>query len=191
MPDKKMKKPSFATLDLRGKQSVRATFKLSARAIDSLSLVAVHLGIKQKSLFDHLIEDAAALGDLAATIRIRQFKKIDRVQKTYVLSRRTLEVLEMISKSHDTPRDALVEYSIKRLESVISTEKKRHEQRKELFDRVTAHWEAGMEILNDAKEILGEDDPFCRNVERAMTACSRTEQELSAFMEKSRLIEAY
>ncbi len=191
MTDKKMKKPSFATLDLRGKQSVRATFKLSARAIDSLSLVAVHLGIKQKSLFDHLIEDAAALGDLAATIRLRQFQKIDRVQKTYVLSRRTLEVLEMISKSHDTPRDALVEYSIKRLESVILAEKKRHEQRKALFDRVAAHWDAGMNILDEAKNILGEDDPFCRNVERAMAACSRTEKELSAFMEKSRLIEEY
>jgi hypothetical protein len=97
----------------------------------------------------------------------------------------------MISKSHDTPRDALVEYSIKRLESVISAEKKRHEQRKELFDRVTAHWDAGMEILHEAKEILGDDDPFCRNVERAMTVCLRTEKELSAFMEKSRLIEEY
>jgi hypothetical protein len=39
--------------NLRGRQSVRATFKLSARAIEALSIVAVHLGIKQKSLFDH------------------------------------------------------------------------------------------------------------------------------------------
>ncbi|ACN16341.1 hypothetical protein HRM2_32620 [Desulforapulum autotrophicum HRM2] len=191
MTDKKMENSTFATMDLRGKQSVRATFKLSARAIDSLSLVAVHLGIKQKSLFDHLIEDAAALGDLAAKIRLRQFQKIDRVQKTYVLSRRTLEVLEMISKSHDTPRDALVEYSIKRLESVISVEKKRHEQRKQLFEKVTAHWEEGSKILHEAREILGEDDPFCRNVERAVTACLRTKKDLSVFMEKSRLIEEY
>lgn len=186
-----MKKSTFATLDLRGKQSVRATFKLSTRAIDSLSLVAVHLGIKQKSLFDHLIDDADALGDLASTIRLRQFKKIDRVQKTYVLSRRTLEVLEMISKSHGTPRDALVEYSLKRLESVISTEKKQHEQRKQLFDRVTANWDAGLKILNEAKETLGEADPFCRNVERAMAACLKTKEELSAYMEKSRIIEDY
>ncbi len=187
----KMEKSTFATLDLRGKQSVRATFKLSTRAIDSLSLVAVHLGIKQKSLFDHLIEDAEALGDLAASIRLRQFQKIDRVQKTYVLSRRTLEVLDMISKSHGTPRDALVEYSLKRLESVITTEKKQHEQRKQLFDRVAANWDAGLKILNEAKKTLGDSDPFCLNVERAMTACLKTKEELSVYMEKSRNIEEY
>ena len=38
--------------DLRGRQSVRATFRLSAKAIDAMSIVSVHLGIKQKSLFD-------------------------------------------------------------------------------------------------------------------------------------------
>ena len=47
--------------DLRGRQSVRATFKLSAKAIEAISIVAVHLGIKQKSLFDHLIEDVHSL----------------------------------------------------------------------------------------------------------------------------------
>jgi citrate lyase gamma subunit len=40
--------PLPSSVDLRGRQSVRATFKLSAKAIDTLSLVAVHLGIKQK-----------------------------------------------------------------------------------------------------------------------------------------------
>ena len=191
MTKKKMEKPISATLDLRGRQSVRATFKLSSRAIESLSLVAVHLGIKQKSLFDHLIEDATALENIAGTIRIRQFKKIDRVQKTYVLSRRTLEALEMISKAHGTPRDALVEYSIKRLESVIIAEKKRHEKRKELFKEVVANWDEGLKILQTSRETLGEEDPFCRNLERALTACLRTKKELASFIEKSSIIEEY
>jgi hypothetical protein len=43
---------------LRGRQSVRATFKLSEKAIGAISIVATHLGSKQKSLFDHLIDDA-------------------------------------------------------------------------------------------------------------------------------------
>jgi len=42
--------------DLRGRQSVRTTFKLSERSIDALSILAGQLGIKQKSLFDHLID---------------------------------------------------------------------------------------------------------------------------------------
>ena len=112
--------------DLRGKQSVRATFKLSQKAIDSIGLVAIHLGIKQKSLFDHIIDDFDALDTLAQEIQIRQFKKIPRRQKTYVLSRRTIEALEAISQTYDTPRDALVEYSVKKLESIIKAEKARH-----------------------------------------------------------------
>ena len=51
--------------DLRGKQSVRATFKLTKKAIDSLGVVALHMGIKQKSLFDHIIEDTSTLKELA------------------------------------------------------------------------------------------------------------------------------
>ena len=47
--------PQTTVSDLRGKQSVRATFKLSQKTINAMSIVSVHLGIKQKSLFDHLM----------------------------------------------------------------------------------------------------------------------------------------
>ena len=60
--------PRTSSADLRGKQSVRATFKLSARAIEAMSIVAVHLGIKQKSLFDHLIEDMQSLKLIAREV---------------------------------------------------------------------------------------------------------------------------
>ena len=55
--------------DLRGRQSVRATFKLSAICIDAISIVAGQLGIKQKSLFDHLFQDAASLRDIARKLK--------------------------------------------------------------------------------------------------------------------------
>ena len=61
--------PRASSSDLRGKQSVRATFKLSERAIDALSIVAIHLGIKQKSLFDHLIDDTRSLKVIARDAR--------------------------------------------------------------------------------------------------------------------------
>ena len=191
MSEKKAAPPQSTTVDLRGKQSVRATFKLSARAIDYLSLVAVHLGIKQKSLFDHLIDDATALRDIAANIHMRKFNRIDRVQKTYVLSRKTLEVLELISTDLNTPRDALVEYSLHKLEAVIQGEKKRHEQRKRLFKKLKAHWEEGSLLLEKAQETLGEEDPFCLEMKRSMVSLTRTTKELSTFIEKSRVIEDY
>ncbi|MFO7750597.1 MAG: hypothetical protein R6V54_10945 [Desulfobacteraceae bacterium] len=180
-----------AALDLRGRQSVRATFKLSQRAIEALSLVAVHLGIKQKSLFDHLIEDVSALGKVADEVRMRQFNKIHRVQKTYVLSRKTLDALELISKDHGTPRDALVEYSIKRLESLILAEKSKHEKRKALFDEVIHHFEEGNILLDRSKMALGSDDPLCIHIEKAMSACAKTKADMAVFMEKSKVIEEF
>ena len=183
--------PGSAMLDLRGKQSVRATFKLSQKAIDAIGLVAIHMGIKQKSLFDHIIEDMEALDHLAQNIRIRQFKKIPRRQKTFVLSRRTIEALETISRTHDTPRDALVEYSVKKLESIISAEKARHEERKKLMADVNAHFTQGRALYQKAVNVLGKNDPFCRRLEKALFACGKSQAELESFIEKSRVLEDF
>lgn len=183
--------PGSTLFDLRGKQSVRATFKLSQKSIDALGLVAIHMGIKQKSLFDHIIEDIDALGSLAKTIRIRQFEKISRKQKTFVLSRKTIEALEVISQSYGIPRDALVEYSIKKLESIINAEKARHKERKILSEKVNDHFNQGKLLYKKATAMLGKDDPFCRRLEKAVFACHRTETELINFIEKSKALEEF
>jgi hypothetical protein len=129
--------------DLRGRQSVRATFKLSSRAIEALSIVAVHLGIKQKSLFDHLIEDAQSLNFIAKDVEAEDFRALERVQKTFVISRRTLNCLEDISRQFSTPRDALVEYSIQRLLPVIEREREKHRRRKNLLKEIRIKWRGG------------------------------------------------
>jgi len=183
--------PGSTMFDLRGKQSVRATFKLSQKAIDAIGLVAIHMGIKQKSLFDHIIEDLDALDSLAKTIQIRQFKKIPRKQKTFVLSRKTIDALGAISQAYGTPRDALVEYSIKKLESIIGAEKVRHKERKILQKNITDHFNRGKALYKNAISILGKDDPFCRRIEKAIFACQKTEEELSEFIEKSRVLEEF
>lgn len=177
--------------DLRGKQSVRATFKLSQKSIDAIGLVAVHMGIKQKSLFDHIIEDLEALDELARNIHIRQFRKIPRKQKTFVLSRRTIEALANISNTYGMPRDALVEYSIQKLETVIQTEKLRHGERKKLLVRLEAHFKAGEELYESAAKTLGPDDPFCRQMEKAMITARKTNADILQFLEKSKVLEDF
>ena len=42
---------------LRGKQSVRATFRLSDQMIDLLKVAANHLEVQQKSLIDELVQN--------------------------------------------------------------------------------------------------------------------------------------
>jgi hypothetical protein len=182
---------SSTMFDLRGKQSVRATFKLCQIAIDSIGLVAIHLGIKQKSLFDHIIDDLDALDTLAKTIKLRQFQKIQRTQKTYVLSRKTIEALEAISQAYDTPRDALVEYSIQKLESIITAEKARHKERKILQKNIIDHFNQGKILYKKATNLLGKNDPFCKQMEKAVLACEKTQEELTEFLKKSRVLEEF
>ena len=123
---KEISLPKTFTSDLRGRQSVRATFKLSEGCIEALSIVATHLGIKQKSLFDHLVEDARTLKSIAREIQNIKITKRDRIQKTFVLSRRSLLSLENVSKNFNAPRDALVELSVQRLFPIIAKEREKH-----------------------------------------------------------------
>jgi hypothetical protein len=176
---------------LRGRQSVRATFKLSAKAIEAMSVVAVHLGIKQKSLFDHLIDDVDSLRVIAQEMESRKFSAIRRIQKTFVISRKTLSCLDETSKRFNAPRDALVEYSIQRLLPVITRERERHRRRKQMMDEMNTYLESGLGILKKSKKLLGEDDPVFLKLESAMRTLVNTQRNMQAFVEKGNIIEEF
>jgi len=183
--------PQPSSRDLRGRQSVRATFKLTARAIETMSAVSIHLGIKQKSLFDHLVDDIKALEVIAREVQTAKFDEPSRIQKTFVLSRRTLDSLELASVSFQTPRDALVEYSIQRLMPVITKEKEKHQKRKALLSRINGFLESGEQILQEAREWLGEEDPVFDELARSMTVLLNTRDDIAAFIDKGKIIEKF
>jgi hypothetical protein len=183
--------PQPSPQDLRGRQSVRATFKLSARAIEAMSIVSVHLGIKQKSLFDHLIEDAQSLSHIAREIESEKFRRLSRIQKTFVISRRTLSSLDAISKRFQAPRDALVEYSIQRLLPVIDQERERHRRRKEILRHMDEHLANGLKILQKSKSLLGEEDPVFIRLAAAIKAMANAQSNVNAFVEKGDIIEDF
>ena len=176
---------------LRGRQSVRATFRLSSKAIEAMSIVAVHLGIKQKSLFDHLIDDMRSLRLIAREIGSEKFDALNRVQKTFVISRRTLSCLDETSKQFNAPRDALVEYSIQRLMPVINREREKHRRRKEILKDMDAHVEKGLEILQKSKKLLGEEDPVFIRMESAIRALLNAQRDVEDFVEKGNIIEDF
>ena len=186
-----MELPRPSSSDLRGKQSVRATFRLTARAIEAISVVAVHLGIKQKSLFEHLIEDTQTLSHIARQVQENDFPPRERVQKTYVLSRRTLKMLQEACDAFDAPRDALVEYSILRLTPVIEEERKKHRRRKAVLAEVTKHVRQGEAVLAKIEAALGDDDPVYHGYRQALRSLKQAEQEIAAHIEKGEIIEAY
>ena len=178
------------TADLRGRQSVRTTFKLSERSIEALSILAGQLGIKQKSLFDHLIEDTQALQLIAGEVE-NFSNRMHRIAKTYVVSRKTLENLERVSVQYDTPRDALVEYSIERILPLLAREKEKHAQRKQLLEGMRRYFQNGSELLSKAENSLGQDDPIFLELYNMMRMVKHCCQCLENSVEKGRKIEKF
>jgi len=183
--------PLPSSSDLRGKQSVRATFKLTGKAIDAISVVSAHLDIKQKSLFDHLIDDIRSLNIIARKINSDRFKRLNRIQKTYVISRRTLCCLEEVSKDFSAPRDALVEYSIERLLPVIAEEREKHRRRKEILSEIADYLKQGEKILKRSKKLVGEDDPVYDKFNTSMAALHNAHHSIESFIEKGEIIERF
>jgi len=149
------------------------------------------MGIKQKSLFDHLVEDIKTLESIAHEFKNTTINQYNRVQKTFVISRRSLSSLDEISKFFNSPRDALVELSVQRLLPIIDKERKKHEKRKEFLARINRHYKEGKKILNGIRKQLGDDDPIINKFEIVMSSYETTKTNIGAFIEKSKGIEEF
>ena len=180
-----------STMALRGRQSVRATFRLSEACIDAISILSAQLGIKQKSVFDHLMEDAQILKDLASELENSEIDRHERIQKTFVISRRSLSFLDTISSEYDAPRDALVETSVRRLLPIIANERKKHEKRKVILTEISNHFEKGRKLLTKAEEMLGTDDQIVNNLKTAMSVYENVLNDISGFIERGKIIEKF
>lgn len=183
--------PDPSALDLRGRQSVRATFRLSENCIEAISILAAQLGIKQKSVFDHLMEDAKVLKNVASQLENIEFDRHERIQKTFVISRRSLSFLDSIASKHNAPRDALVEYSVRRLMPIIANEREKHEKRKKLLTEITHHFTEGKKILSKAEELLGKDDMIVNRLEAAISAYQNGLNDISDFVDRGKIIEKF
>ena len=180
-----------SALDLRGRQSVRATFRLSEDCIDAISILSAQLGIKQKSVFDHLMEDVQILKNMASELENTEFDRHERIPKTFVISRRSLSFLDTISSKHNAPRDALVEYSVRRLLPIIANERKKHEKRKELLTDISNHFADGEKLLSKVEEMLGVDDPIVNKLHIAMTVYKNAFDDIANFIDKGKIIEKF
>ena len=183
--------PQPSSGDLRGRQSVRATFKLSAQAIDILSIVSVHLGIKQKSIFDHLMEDDQSLTLIAQEVDPKQVNALERIQKTFVISRKTLLALEEAAKQFNTSRDVLVELSIQRLLPIIYREQEKHEKRKKILNEINHFLDKGATLLEEFESDLGKDDPVSAEFKRAIDVLRDARTHIGAFLVKGQVIERF
>ena len=182
-------KPS--TTGLRGRQSVRATFRLSEACIDAISILSAHLGIKQKSVFDYLMEDAQVLNKIARELCDAKPDTHGRLQKTFVISRRSLSILDMTAGKYNASRDDLVEHSVRRLFPIVQNERIQHEKRKALLGEISKHFAEGEDILKKADQMVGRNDQLVNKLQTVMAAYRNAIDDINIFIERGKPIETF
>ncbi len=187
--DRNSSLPGTSASELMGNQSVRATFRLSPEAIRIISTVSAHMGIRQKSLLDHLAEDEKTLRIMAGEIPVHDSQRKTRIPKTFVLSRKTLRVLDEISEEQSRPRDLLVEYLIMRLRPLVSGEREKQGKRTGLVQETGELLESVEKILEKSADALGQDDPLYIQLEKMVLAFRNAYRQIAAFVEKGEAAE--
>ena len=170
--------------DLKGKQSVRATFRLPQQVIELLSVISGQLGIKQKSLFDQLIENVAIFGEIIQEAQDYSPNESDRRQKTFVISRSSLLTLNHIAEKKKIPRDILVEVSIKRLLPVIETELEKHKNRKAILNEMRDYLQQGEKLLKKTGKLLSKDDLVYEMIKNQVTLAQKNVSAVSTIIER-------
>lgn len=146
--------------ELKKRQSVRTTFKLPEKAINLLKISAKNLGIKQKTLLDQLIEDETILNILAKEAQTYCRNDDDCRPKTFVLSKKALDLIDIMLDRYDIARDILVELSISRLASYIDSLSEKHDQRRSILKEIEKYQHLLEELSITAKSTLKQDDQF-------------------------------
>ena len=180
-----------SSLELKGMQSVRVSFRLSPDCIETISIVSAQLGIKQKSLFDYLLKDTESIVQIAKKLKGTKLKAEGRVQKTFVISRNTLEALDKVATDYLAPRNALIEFSVQRLLPIITKERKRHALRQDIFARFESNYPVLEKIVKDAEKQLGVDDPAYGKTAPVLEAYASAMNALLDFISKGKGIEGF
>ena len=191
MNESKRRQKDFSLNALKGMQSVRATFTLPKHAINLISTIANQLGVKQKSIFDHLVENKDIIEQIADEAKQYEPEKKQRKQKTFVLSRNCLSILDAFAREYKLPRDVLVELSIRQLDPVIAQERQRHENRKLLLAQMQDFRQLGSRFLNRARGLGGRDDETVQKLESFFSQYDKAMVELEAIIEKGKSMEQF
>jgi hypothetical protein len=183
--------PKMSSTALKGKQSVRTSFKLSEGCIQAISIVATQLGIKHRSLFDYLVEDTDSLEALAKEIVDKEPAKNKGSQKSFIVSRETLRVIDSLCEKLKISRDTLIELSVRRLLPIIEKEMQGHSKRKELFELVNKHYQESRNVLDSIKKSVGKEDPAYRAYQTTVAACKQVKNQFNDIISKGKVIEKF
>lgn len=187
----KLTLPKMTTLALKGKQSIRVSFKLPPACIQAINIVATQLGIKHKSLFDYLLQDKDSLEAIAEEIVRRKHTQNEGIPKTYIISRESLLTLDTMTQKLNISRDALIELSVQRLLPIIEKERESHRKRKHMIDLVQNHYKDSKKILDQIKESVGTEDPIYKAFQNTMATCEQVKTQIDDIVVKGKVVEDF
>lgn len=176
---------------LKGKQSIRATLKLPVEIIKLLSIAAAQLGIKQKTLFDQLVEDRDVLSQVAREVKNNERTAKERRQKTLVLSRNSLISIEKVAHEYELPRDVLVEVSIRRLLPVIDAEQQKQKRRKAVLAELEQHHQQGLLLLQKTMKLVGKNDRVFTRMKQVLEQEEKMLQEIQEIVLRGQRVETF
>jgi len=183
--------PKMTSSALKGKQSVRTSFKLSGACIQAINIVSTQLGLKHRSLFDYLVEDTNALKAIAEDIGKSDNKQAEKSQKSYIISRETLKLIDDTCGDLNIPRDTLIEHSVRRLLPIIEKEIRNHRKRKDMLEMVNKHFKDGSLVLNKIKASVGADDPIYRAFKNSVLSCKQVNTQIRHIVSKGKVLEGF
>lgn len=171
---------------LRGRQSVRTTFRLSEDVIGLLGIAAEQFGLQQKVLLDQLIENIDVLRSMAEKVQGSYRAGLAGRPKTFVLSKRTLHLLEMVSRECRISRDALVERAILRLLPVVRSELEKQRKRTEILSDMVTYLRFGQKLLAKSESLLGEGDQVHEMIEKMVRTGEGSVAKIEAIVARGR-----
>jgi len=111
-------------------------------------------------LFDYLLEDSDSLIAIARSNPRENVEKKSRIQKTFVISKKSLSSLENLLSKVEASRDDLVEYAIQRLLPILLKERSQHKNREMALSQIAQHFEQSQELMHEIAKSIGKDDPL-------------------------------
>lgn len=174
---------------LRGRQSVRTTFRLPEGVIVLLGMVAGQFGLQQKALLDQLIDNAEFM-QLPDDEARKDFQEKRPVRpKTFVLSKRSLYILEKVSRERGIPRDALVAAVIQQLMPIIRAEREKQRKRQEIYGDMVAYLRYGQNLLAKLENSLGKDDQIHEMIARMVRLGEEGVAKMAEIIDRGRNME--
>lgn len=160
--------------------STRTTFALTKEGEKALSWIIDHFGKKIRSVIDNLCEQLrtslqnhgeTTFGNIIIElIKENPRRSEDRIRKTVVLSKKSLKILNEVSKKYEVPRDMLLDKGFIMLMTLLQNDSKlRLEKHQKALTIITKLWNDANKAEKKLEEFLDDEDPVLFGLGYAIT----------------------